>query len=227
MTGTIRVCADPTGAHWQLGELPARSGRLILIGWHHAIDSAEAIVPPPLVRALASAMTNIARVTFLSSERCAEQQRSARAEWSHVDGDDVRRIPPDGLGDWARAKLAGAPTTIVQVSTVRAHVAERFFDDSRYPLWLQMQLALLSAPDSSPPTLDRTALLALMGENWTSPTPSLTAEGVLGILRPGVDGDMLGFLSLDAAFGTAFVHALEAGARSVGFDWTNVDEADF
>lgn len=227
MNGSIHVCDDPVAAHWQLGKLPARSGRLILVGWHHAIDPAEAIVPPSLVRAMASAMTSVARVTFFSSEHSAEQQRLARSEWSHVEGDDVRAIPADGWRDRARAMLGGMPATIVQLSTVRAHVAERFFDDADYPLWLRAQVALLSAPASPPPVVDRKTLLALIDEDWTGRAGLLADQGVLGILRPGVDGDMLGFLSLDDAFGAAFVEAMAVAIQSAGFDWTNVGEADF
>lgn len=227
MTGAVRVCADPTASHWQLGTLPAKTGRLTLIGWHHLVDPTEATIPLALVRAMASAMTSIARFTFLSSEHSAPQQQAAHAEWSHVDGDDVRAVPPGGLADRVRAKLAGAPGAIVQLSTTRAHVAERFFDDAAYPLWLQMQMALLSVRDSPPPTFKREALLALTGEDWTARAAPLAAQGVLGVLRPGVDGDMLGFLSLDAAFGDAFLDALEAGVIAGGYDWVRVDEAEF
>ncbi len=119
------------------------------------------------------------------------------------------------------------PATIVQLSTVRAHVAERFFDDADHPLWLQAQLALLSAPGSLPPVVDRRTLLALIGEDWTGRAAWLADRGVRGILRPGVDSDMLGFLALDEAFGSAFLEALRAAVSAAGFAWTNVSEADF
>ena len=227
MTGSIHVCDDPISSQWQLGNLSARSGRLFLISLPGPADLTEGSVPIPLVRAMASAMTSVARVTFLSSEHSVEQERLAGLQWSHVEGDDVRAIPADGLLDWARAKLTGGPATIVQVSTQQAHVAERFFDGADYPLWLQVQLALLSAPGAPPPVVDRGTLFALMDKDWTSAAASLTGIGVLGVLRPGVDGDMLGFLSLDDAFGAAFVGAVEAAVTAASFGWARVSEEDF
>ncbi|MDZ7622048.1 MAG: hypothetical protein U5O69_06575 [Candidatus Competibacteraceae bacterium] len=123
--------------------------------------------------------------------------------------------------------IAHAPATILLLSTRRPETVVRLFDDARYPWWLQGQVGLLSAPEAAPPDCDRLALLALLGDSWAARVASLSRSGVLGILRPGVDGDLAGLLSFSHAFEESVLIALEREVRRSGDAWAVLTEDAF
>jgi hypothetical protein len=86
---------------------------------------------------------------------------------------------------------------------------------------------LLSEPEESPPDLDQSRLFSLFGGDWTALASLLESSGVLGVLRPGIDGDIAGLLSFSDEFEREVVAALERKARSAGFDWSLASEDDF
>jgi hypothetical protein len=86
---------------------------------------------------------------------------------------------------------------------------------------------VLSAADSAPPDLDRQAFFGLFGDDWAERAAALVASGVLGVLRPGVDGDLAGLLSLTNDFEQGLLARLESDARHTGFDWAILSEDDF
>ena len=112
------------------------------------------------------------------------------------------------------------------MSTRRPDTAVRLFDDAGFPWWLQGQVVLLSGPDAPPPDIDEEMLLALFGEDWTNHAASL-APGIEGVLRPGVDGDVAGLLSLTDAFEQVLLATLERDTRNAGFDWALLSEEAF
>jgi hypothetical protein len=219
---SIFACDDPRGLHWQLGPLPPVTGRLTLVGWSQTTSRHDAGVPEEVARVLARALTSIARVTFPSSAA-----DGATRLWSPSGDDLVRALTGQGFGDRVVAKLRGRPPDVALMSTRRPETAMRLFDDASFPWWMQGQVVLLSDPDAPPPDLDEDALLALFGEDWTKHAALLAANGVRGIMRPGVDGDVAGLLSSRDEFEQVVLDALERETRLAGFDWALLPESAF
>ena len=88
-------------------------------------------------------------------------------------------------------------------------------------------MVLLSEPDAPPPEIDEESLLALFGEEWTKRATSLAPAGIEGIVRPGVDGDVAGLLTLTGAFEQVVLAALERETRRAEFDWGLLAEETF
>ena len=223
MTHTsIFACRDPRGLHWQLGPLPPVTGRLTLVGWSETTSRHDAGVPEEVSRVLARALTSIARVTFPSA--AAE---GATGVWSPLGDDLVRVLTGKGVADRVVAKLRGRPSDVVLLSTRRPETAMRLFDDASFPWWMQGQVVLLSGPEAPPPDIDEDALLALFGQDWTKRAAPLAAAGIAGIMRPGVDGDVAGLLSLRDEFEPVVLDTLERETRLAGFEWALLPEEAF
>jgi hypothetical protein len=223
---SIFACRDPRGREWQLGPLPPGRGRLTLIGWSQPAETRDAGVPENVARVLARALTSVARVTFPSS-LVSPIATSMTTVWSPLDGDLIRVLTAKGFGGRIVAKLRGTPPHIALMSTRRPETASRLFDDGAFPWWLQGQVVLLSEPDAPPPDIDEESLLALFGEEWTGRAASLAPAGVQGVVRPGVDGDVAGLVSLNDVFQEAVLTALETETRLAGFEWALLMEEAF
>src|SRR5262249_39298672 len=157
----------------------------------------EAGVPEAVARVLARAFTAVARVMFLADPAGLDA-------WSPLKGDAIKTLASKGLASRIAAKLGGGPPEIALVSTRHPGTAMRLFDDAGFPWWQQGQIVLLVGADQSQrdaereelETFDKEALLGLFDDEWTTRAASLAATGVKGVLRPGVDGDVAGLLSL-------------------------------
>jgi len=220
---SIFACRDPRGLHWQLGPLPPATGRLTLVGWSQIPDPPDAGVPDEVARVMARALTSTARVTFPSSGAT----EGATRVWSPLGDDLARALSGKGISDRVLGKLRGRPPNVALMSTRRPETAIRLFDDASFPWWMQGQVVLLSDLEAPPPDIDKDALLALFGEDWTKRAAPLAAAGVEGIMRPGVDGDVAGLLSLRNECEQVVLDALERETRLAGFDWALVPEEAF
>jgi hypothetical protein len=196
---------------------------LTLIGWKQTPEPHDAGVPEAVARVLARALTSVARVTF----PCSSVKPVATSGWSPMDGDLIRVLTGKGFGERIVARLKGKPTDITLMSTRRPETAMRLFDDPSFPWWLQGQMVLLSDTDAPPRDIDEETLLALFGESWTQHAASLAPVGIDGILRPGVDGDVAGLLSLTDAFEQAVLAELENETRRAGINWALMPEQAF
>ena len=225
MTQTsIFACRDARGPQWQLGPLPPPTGRLTLLGWSQTPEPHDGGVPEDVARVLARALTSTARVTFPCS---FVKTVPATGIWSSLDGDQVRALTGKGIGKRIAAKVKHAPPELTLMSTRRAKTAMRLFDDGGFPWWLQGQVVVLSAPVALPPDLNEADLLSLFDEDWARRAASLAGLDVDGVVRPGVDGDVAGLLSLTQPFGERVLAALEHEARAEGFEWDVVSEVAF
>ena len=220
---TFFICREPRGGHWQLGSLPPETGHMTLIGWRRSPVSPDAGVPQTIATVLARALTAVARVTF----PCSTVDSRATDDWSPVADDLGRALGRRGLLGRVQEAVTRAPATILLLSTRRPEAVARLFDDARYPWWLQGQVGLLSAREAAPPDCDRLALTDLLGDDWASRIASLARSGVLGILRPGVDGDLAGLLSFAHAFEESVLIALEKEVRRSGGAWAVLTEDAF
>ncbi len=220
MTGkAIFVCADPVNAHWQLGPLLPAQGHVLLIGWHVLGTSVDGGIPEEVGVTLARALTSIARVSFLVTETDHGVLTAP--------GDEVCHLGAGGFMQQAEAVLKREPLNIAMLSSCSPKTAARMFEDPGYPWCLQSQVVLLSTTDAGAPGINRQTLLSLMGDGWVGHVEQLRSCGITGVLRPGVDGDVAGFLSLTEEFSRTLLEALERQARRAKFDWFWLLENDF
>ncbi len=222
-TTSILVCRDPRGSHWQLGTLPAPQGPLTLIGWRQLPEPTDSGVPQEVAAVLARALTAVARVTFPSSAIDV----AVGEPWSAHGEDMVRALTSEGVGGHAKAILTGRPNKVVLVSTRAPASVMTAFDDAQYPWWLQGQVLMLSTVDAEPPDIDLENLFAFFDEEWTRQAAALSARRLVGVMRPGVDGDVAGLLALVDALAPAFLGRLEHEARVAGMSREVVDERTF
>ncbi len=197
------VCLDPRGAEWQLGALPPPAGRMTLIGWREEPAPVDAGVPRQVAAAVARALTSIGRITFLSSAVHA----------------------PAG-GGWSPSKKRG-PAPAELTSATDPEAVMHAFDDAAHPWWMQGQVLFLSEPGAAAVEIDREQLLALLENDWAAAAGALPARGVVAVLRPGVDGDLAGLLTLTAGAERASLAALERESRLASFDWSVLAEDAF
>ena len=204
MSGTsIFVCLEPRRSDsWQLGALPPATGRMTLIGWKKYPEPVDGGVPEDVASLLARAFTSIGRVTFLSSAVHAAT----------------------GSGWWP---LKRAPGPAELMSTTDPQTLMQAFDDAAHPWSMQGQVLLISAPAEAPPEIDRKHLRALLENEWGDAADALSAPGVIGVVRPGVDGDLAGLLTLTADAERASLDALERESRLASFDWSVLTEEAF
>jgi hypothetical protein len=219
----IFVCRDPRGAHWQLGALPTTESHMTLIGWRQVPAPNDAGVPDDVAAILARALTSVGRLTFPSSSYFG----APCGEGSPPAGDLVRSLGYGGLVERIRNAVGHVPATIALLSTRRPESAARAFDDEGFPWWLQGQVVVLSSPEAAPPDIDRVTVLSLLTDDWSKRAANLAPAGIAGVMRPGVDGDVAGLLSLTVAFETALLAALEKETSRAGFDWAVLEEDAF
>lgn len=220
---TIFACADPLNTHWRLGALPPAQGHLLLIGWRLPSSAVDSGVPEVVGAILAHAFTSIARVTFPVSD----DQQSAPQAWPDHGDDAVIFLRSDGLYQRAQAAFKGEPAIVKLISTCEPMTVVRMFEDPGYPWRLQGQVAVLSPRDSQVPDIDRNAVLSLISEQWIEHCAQLRGRGIEGVIRPGVDGDILGVYSLNDEFTRNLLEALEHAVRQAKFDWFCLPEEDF
>jgi hypothetical protein len=216
---SIFVCPDPGRSEWQLGRLPPAAGRMMLIGWNQEPAPVDGGIPRESGAVLARALASVSRVTFPSSV----VHPTAAGGWSKSGGDDVRRLNATAAGRVA-ALLKGTPGHVLLVSTRNPNTVMQAFEDPGYPWWMQGQVLLLSESNASPPEIERNHLLALFEEEWAREAQALAPFGIVAVVRPGVDGDVAGLLSLTTAFNGVVLAALEHEARLARVEWSILTE---
>ncbi|MDR1008574.1 MAG: hypothetical protein LBL65_08480 [Campylobacteraceae bacterium] len=208
----ILVCLNPTNAFWQLGTLSQTKGEVILLGWKQSSDLIDSGIPKEVGVVLANALASVAKVSFPVSEIPADTLEY-QAHFLHVNS------------LFERIATIRVPSTISLLSTYCPKTVLKSFDDPFYSWGSQGQVILLSKPDAPP--LERKTLLSLIGDNWLKQASNLDKIGVEGILRPGVDGDVIGILFLSDNLKRILLEALEYQAGLAEFDWLLLDERDF
>ncbi len=217
------ACLDPRQAYWRLGPLPAAVGRVMLVGWRVTPPPCDAGVPAVIAAVLARALTSVARVTFAGTVA----DPPPTASWTPCGADLIRVLNAGGYLERIGRVIKSASAAVTLVSTRSPETAIRLFEEPNYPWWLQGQVALLSEPDAPPPDIDRQRFLALLGDDWAARAAALAVTGFRGILRPGVDGDLAGILSLSEESERELLTALERAAGQAGLDWMPLTEDAF
>ncbi|MBO0798238.1 MAG: hypothetical protein J2P31_05400 [Blastocatellia bacterium] len=171
----------------------------------------EGGVPDEVAGILARSLTNKALVTFPSKEPAIGV------------GDYMQRIDA-GLLESVEAAFLRIPGAFNLISTNSPESAKCLFKAGGFPWYLQGQIILLSPPGSQPPVFDRKTLFSVMEANLHSDFQMLSARGVHAMIYPGVDGDVVGFVSCSPAFESEILRALESEAIRGGFSWQVVAE---
>lgn len=223
MTRTaIFICHDARDAGWELGDLPATGGAIVLIGWRQIPEPVDCGVPNDIAAVMARALTCAARITFLSTEIDAPSN-----VWSPRGEDFVRAVGKDGIAGRIQNLIDHIPRHAALVSTRHPETVRRLFDDGGFPWWLRGQAVLLSDPQAALPDLDWTLLLSLLSDEWSTRTADFPIAGIVGLIRPGVDGCVAGFLSLTTSFEAVMLAALERESLQAGFGWAVLSEGAF
>jgi hypothetical protein len=229
MTRTVKVCRDVSRAGvLGLGPLPPSAGRIVGVEVSWNVDDSDGVEGDgarAFFLMIARALVDGARVTFLDE---ALEPPLPQA-WEPRGADHVVELPLGSMQAWTRrlTGLLGFDETRGVLSTRRAERAARLFDSSYFHWWAQAQFALLSAPDAAPPPIDAEAVSGLLGDGWQDVVRSLGSSGVIGGMRPGTDGDLLGLFFLDPARGDAFLSALAREAELDGLTVTEVPSEAF
>jgi hypothetical protein len=195
---------------------------MTLIGWKQEPDPIDGGIPRGLGAVLARALASVTRVTFPSSVL----HPTAADGWSRSGGDDVRRLNAPAAARVA-SLLKRTPGHVLLVSTRNPDTVMHAFEDPAYPWWMQGQVLLLSSPNAPPPGIERNQLLALFEDDWARHAHALALSGIVAVVRPGVDGDVAGLLSVSPEFNDIVLQALEHEARLASFEWSVLTEEAF
>ena len=193
----------------------------MLIGWHLAEGQVDSGLPRELRAILAQALTSIGIVSF----PCCASSVGELPTSPHCDS----TMPTRGtiLTEWARSTFTRKPVKVALVSTRQEATAAALFEDSNFPWHLQGQVAILSALDANPSNLDRDAVLSLIDDQWTTLVAQFNSRDFAGVVRPGVDGDIVCVWSRTTEFASRIAQSIEREARQDNFDWAIVSESDF
>jgi len=145
-----------------------------------------------------------------------------------VDGGVPARVAHALARSWtgiARLTCLSSRSTTKVIATSDASVAVQLFDDPEFPWWLQGQAVLLSREDGEAPDIDQRTIVMLLHDDWAERAATLATRGIEAVVRPGVDGDVAGILSLSDSFDEQLLVSLEREARQDGITFSMVSEA--
>lgn len=100
----------------------------------------------------------------------------------------------------------------------------QLFEDTAFPWHFQGQLALLGNGELIASRLTRPQLLSLMDEDWVMHAQMLAGSGIQAVLRPGVDGNVIGLWSVTGQVQESLMQAMETAAQRAGIGWRRVNE---
>lgn len=219
----LLACQTPRKRQWQLGKLPPDEGTMLLIGWRLFPFPVDGGVPQPVASILAAAVSSAAKVSFPSVDLAGYNQRYKNV----LPETTITLLENNGMTEGIKFLLNGAPRTISLLTTTDAATLTHMFNDSAFAWHMQGQIALLCPADGNVPVLSREELLSLIGDEWVRHTAELRQRGIIGAIRPGVDGDVLGVHALDEQFAATLMKALEYEAHRAGIEWRVVTEDVF
>lgn len=218
----LLACRTPTKQHWQLGKLPPDEGTILLIGWRLFPRSVDGDVPQQVASVIANALTSAVKVSFPSVDLVGRYgQNNGFPQTS------VSALRSTGIAEGIKFLLSGTPRTISLFTTEDAATLMHLFTDSAFAWHTQGQIALLWPANGNVPVLSREELLSLISDEWAQNTAELRQRGIVGAIRPGVDGDVLGVLVFDEQFAAVLMKTLEHEAHRAGIEWRVVTEDAF
>ncbi len=220
----ILLSNDATGTHWQLGPLPPRAGEFTLLGW--TLVNHDGGVPDPVVNVLACALVQCGRVTF----PCSAVPMPQSLGWRSEQADFVGTFPLRAVRGWRifLAALCGR-SELPLLSTTREEAVHGLFDDPAYPWHYQGQFALLSRPAAIPPNLSVLGEIPgnIIEPDWADALSELRGTGVESIIRPGVDGSVVGLLCTSHELRQEVEESIYYAASTFGLACRHLSEEAF
>ena len=210
----ILVCTSARLPQWQLAGYIGTSTSLLL-GWHQAIRPVDGGVPAEVARVISNALCRGVRISYLCGD--LEEIETHSKEFC-----TIQPIAESGLIARFIAHWSGVPLNAAIVSTNNPKVALHLFDASYFSWVLQGQSVFLSALSDPVPDLKKGQT-----KYENAPMDALNDYSLVGMMRPGVDGDVAGILFRSVQDRANFLTALQEEAESSGMQFKHCDESEF
>lgn len=220
-TFSMLVSTSARSAKWQLaGFLGAPTS--VLWGWQQTPRAVDDGVPDEVASVLSRALCRYAQVSFLFStpeDITATYQK---------DSYSFQPISEQGVFALQIARwCSGRPPHLVIVSSNEPKVVFHLFDDGYFSWVLQGQTVFLSGLSEPAPNLRDVLSKAWQKKYEDAPLEAMNDYSLVGIMRPGVDGDVAGFLFRTVAHKESFLKVLREEAESNGMQFKICNEAEF
>lgn len=219
-TYKILVSTSATLPQWQLaGYLGTPTS--VLLGWHQAPTPVDGGVPAEVANVISNTLCGGARVSYLSSDLEEIMAMHSKELYS------IQPITGPGLVARLISHWSGVPPHAAVVSTSNPKVALHLFDASYFSWVLQGQSVFLSGLSDPLPDLKEVVSRAWQKKYEDAPLEAINDYSLMGIMRPGVDGDVAGFLFRSVTHKESFLRSLREEAESNGMQFKFCNEAEF
>lgn len=213
----ILICTSARLPQWQLAGYIGTPTSLLL-GWHQAIRSVDGGAPAEVAKVISNALCRGARISYLYSDLQEIIDTHAKEFYS------IQPITEPGL---LIAFWSGIHPKAAVVSTNNPEVALHLFDASYFSWVLQGQSVFLSRLSDPIPDLKDVVSKTWQRRYEDAPMDTLIEYSLVGIMRPGVDGDVAGILFRSIQDRANFLTALQEEAESSGMQFKRCDEFEF
>jgi hypothetical protein len=176
------------GVEWQLPVSPGLATERILIGWSLDRDLVDAEVPPVVARLIATTLCRHATLTFASAIRA-----------------------PFGATLLPRSWRLGQHFQWITTADPEQATNGIFYTES-FSWSQQGQVVVLSQPNVVPALEERHLELAHPEATF----PELVRAGAVGLMLPGVDGQVAGLYVFDEPHARRIIHALKESVKDIG-----------
>lgn len=206
-------------SHWQLG-IPEPNDNFKLISWHVNPDLVDNEVPIPIKNILSKCLTDLAQVTFFSTIIEAKYSR----EWSKIGNDFYCSIHQKGFWNMLESWYNPNVNQSKIISTHQKEIVYELFEDAGFPWWYQSQVMLLTANKKVPPNITGKTLLTFLTQDWIEKANELSKKNeILAVIRPGVDGSVIGIWSKTKTFEEKYLKALKKQAEDTNVEFLYKD----
>lgn len=219
-TFRILVSTSARRPQWQLAGFLGRSTS-VLLGWHQAPRPVDGGVPVEVAGVISNTLCRGARVSYLSSD-LEEIMATHRKECY-----SIQPITKPGLAARLIAHWSGVPPRAVVISSNSPKVVLHLFDTSYFSWVLQGQSVFLSGLSDPLPDLKDVVSKAWQKKYEDAPMDAINDYALIGIMRPGVDGDVAGILFRSIPDKENFLKTLRKEAESSGMQFKVCNEAEF
>lgn len=213
---SLLVSTSSQSAQWQLAGILGTSTSL-LCGWQQIPPSVEGGIPNEVAEVISNSMCRDARVSFLFNDADDMAKAHSKEKYS---------IQPIAISS-IKAMWSGIPSRAVVVSSNDPKVVNSLFDASYFNWALQGQIVFLSGLSEPVPNLKDALSKASQKKYEDAPLDAIHDYSLVGIMRPGVDGDVAGFLFRSVAHKESFLKVLREEAESNGMQFKICNEAEF
>lgn len=213
-------CRVATHPRWQLHDKLNFGLPIALLTWSHNAADVDGGPPSDVIQVLAKALVQDHRVSFLIADESLPSVAQLASSTA------VQLAAARGIVSPLSARLLAEPTHWQWLSTRDGAVAATLFSQPGFDWTLQAQVVLLSAADAAAPVLTLELTQALWRGGSPEAVAALLAAGVDVVLRPGVDGAMLGAVGLQAGAVQRWLDAIREQSRQLRLALQEVQQTD-